>query len=113
LGVTFKANTDDMRDSICLKLIPALIKKGALIKYYDPTGYKKEFKNYKNVSFSKNINSALEYSDLIIVHTEWNEFKSLNFKQFKSKKLVIFDLKNIYSQNLMTNQNFKYYSVGR
>jgi len=113
LGVTFKANTDDMRDSICLKLIPALIKKGALIKYYDPTGYKKEFKNYKNVSFSKNINSALEYSDLIIIHTEWNEFKSLNFKKFKSKKLVIFDLKNIYSQNLMTNQNFKYYSVGR
>ncbi len=90
LGVTFKANTDDMRDSICLKLIPALIKKGALIKYYDPTGYKKEFKNYKNVSFSKNINSALEYSDLIIVHTEWNEFKSLNFKQFKSKEVGYF-----------------------
>lgn len=114
LGVTFKANTDDMRNSICLKLIPSLIKKGALIKYYDPTGYKKEFKNFKNVSYSNNIISAVENSDLIIVHTEWDEFKSFSFKQFlKSKKLVIFDLKNIYSQNQMISKNLKYYSVGR
>lgn len=114
LGVTFKANTDDMRNSICLKLIPSLIKKGAIIKYYDPTGYKKEFKNFKNVLCSNNIISALENSDLIIVHTEWDEFKSFSFKQFlKSKRLVIFDLKNIYSQNQMIIKNLKYYSVGR
>ncbi len=114
LGVTFKANTDDMRNSICLKLIPSLIKKGAIIKYYDPTGYKKEFKNFKNVLCSYNIISALENSDLIIVHTEWDEFKSFSFKQFlKSKKLVIFDLKNIYSQDQMIIKNLKYYSLGR
>ena len=53
LGVTFKANTDDMRDSSCLAMIPALIKKGALINYFDPTGEKNEFKKIKNVRFSK------------------------------------------------------------
>ena len=114
LGVTFKANTDDMRDSASLKLIPSLIKKGALIKYYDPTGYKKEFKNLKNIVCAKDIRSALENSDLIIIHTEWNEFKSLNFKQFlKSKKFIIYDLRNINSYTQIRKQDFKYYSIGR
>ena len=57
LGVTFKANTDDMRDSSCLSMIPSLVKKGAIINYYDPTGEKKEFKKFKNVYFSAEINS--------------------------------------------------------
>ena len=55
LGVTFKANTDDMRDSSSLSMIPALVKKGAKIKYYDPTGFKKEFSKIKNVSYIDNI----------------------------------------------------------
>ena len=88
LGVTFKANTDDMRDSSCLTMIPSLIKKGALINYYDPTGEKNEFKKIKNVNFSKDINSAIKYSDLIIIHTEWNDFKSINFKKKVLNKKV-------------------------
>jgi len=60
LGVTFKANTDDMRDSSCLSIIPSLIKKGAKINYFDPTGKKIEFKNLKNVNFSENIHSAIK-----------------------------------------------------
>ena len=59
LGVTFKANTDDMRESSSLVMIPSLISKGAKIKYYDPSGYKKDFNKFKNVSFSENIKSAL------------------------------------------------------
>ena len=88
LGVTFKANTDDMRDSSCLTMIPSLIKKGALINYFDPTGEKKEFKKINNVSYSNDINSAIKDSDLIIIHTEWNDFKSINFtKTVRNKKL--------------------------
>jgi UDPglucose 6-dehydrogenase len=114
LGVTFKANTDDMRDSSSLIMIPALSKKGALIRYFDPTGYKKEFKSYKNVSFARSISRCLEKTDLVIIHTEWNDFKSLDFlKLIKNKKIKIYDMRNLYIPGEMTNKNIKYYSVGR
>ena len=114
LGVTFKANTDDMRDSSSLKLIPYLLKKGAKIKYYDPTGSKKEFKNFKNVEFSKSIGDSIKGSDLVIVHTEWNDFKSINFKRFSNnKKLIIYDLRNIFSPHKIKKNGFKYFGIGR
>ena len=114
LGVTFKANTDDMRDSSSLIMVPALSRKGAIIKYFDPTGFKKEFKKTKNVSFENSIKKSLEGSDLIIIHTEWNDFKSINFKSLvKGKKPIIYDMRNIYSQTKINAQGFKYLSVGR
>ena len=114
LGVTFKANTDDMRDSSSLTMIPILSKKGAKVSYYDPTGHKKEFNKYKNVSFENNIKDALKKSDLIVVHTEWNDFKSINFKSYlKGRKPIIFDMRNIYSPTKMKQQGFKYFGVGR
>ena len=114
LGVTFKANTDDMRDSSSLAMIPALSKKGALIKYFDPTGYKKEFEKIKNVSFVNSIKESIENSDLVIIHTEWNDFKSINFKNLvKGKKFIIYDMRNIYSSSKIKAQGFKYFSVGR
>ena len=113
LGVTFKANTDDMRDSSSLTMVPMLIKKGAKVNYFDPTGEKKNFKKLKNVKFSNNINSAIKDSDLIIIHTEWNEFKSINFKKLvKSKKFTIFDMRNIYSPIKMKELKIKYFGVG-
>ena len=114
LGVTFKANTDDMRDSSSLTMIPALSKKGAFIRYFDPTGYKKEFKKFKNVTYAKSISRCLEKTDLVIIHTEWNDFKSLDFlKLIKNKKIKIYDMRNLYTPNKMTNRDIKYYSVGR
>jgi len=114
LGVTFKANTDDMRDSSSLEMIPFLSKKGAKIKYYDPTGLKKEFNNLKNVSFSNSINEAVKSADLVILHTEWNDFKSINFKKFHpSKNLKIYDMRNIYSPSKIKSQGFKYFGIGR
>ena len=114
LGVTFKANTDDMRDSSSLIMIPSLSKKGALIKYYDPTGFKKEFSKIKNVNYENSIKKTIEDADLVIIHTEWNDFKSINFsKLLKRKKIIIYDLRNIYSADKMKNQGLKYYSVGR
>jgi UDPglucose 6-dehydrogenase len=75
-----------MRDSSSLEMIPFLSKKGAKIKYYDPTGLKKEFNNLKNVSFSNSINEAVKGANLVILHTEWNDFKSVNFKKFNPSK---------------------------
>jgi len=113
LGVTFKANTDDMRDSSSLSMIPSLIKKGAKINYFDPTGEKNDFKKLKNVNFSENINSAIRDSNLIIIHTEWNDFKSINFKkEVKNKKFIIFDMRNIYSPAKMKELKIKYFGVG-
>ncbi|MDA8800908.1 UDP-glucose/GDP-mannose dehydrogenase family protein [Candidatus Pelagibacter bacterium] len=113
LGVTFKANTDDMRDSSSLKMIPALIKKGAKINYFDPTGEKLDFKKFKNVIFSSNIKDAIKRSDLIIIHTEWNDFKNINFKKdVKNKKFSIFDMRNIYSVDKMKDNKIKYFSIG-
>ncbi len=114
LGVTFKANTDDMRDSSSLKMIPALVKKGAKIKYFDPTGHKKEFSKFKNVYNSNSIKESIDGSDLVIIHTEWNDFKSINFKNLaKKKKFIIFDMRNIYSPKKIKAQGFKYFSIGR
>ena len=114
LGVTFKANTDDMRDSSSLKLIPYLSRRGAQIKYYDPTGFKKEFSKLKNVEFSKSIQDSIKGSDLIIIHTEWNDFKSINFRKFsKNKNLIIYDMRNIFSPDKIKKMGFKYFGIGR
>ena len=114
LGVTFKANTDDMRDSASLSMIPALSKKGAKIRYFDPTGYKKEFSKIKNVVNFDNIKDSVKNADLVIIHTEWNDFKSINFKNLiRGKKFIIYDMRNIYSPKKIRNQGFKYYSIGR
>ena len=114
LGVTFKAGTDDMRESPSLKIIPTLIKKGCLIKYYDPTGCKKEFSKFKNIDYCSNIKEACKNSDLLVIHTEWNEFKQLNFKNIvKKKNFKIYDMRNLYSSDLMKKKGFNYYSIGR
>ena len=114
LGVTFKPDTDDMRESPSLKLVPLLLKKGAKIRYYEPTGKKKEFERFKNVNFCKSINFACNKSDLIILHTEWNEFKTLNFKKLiNKKKFKVYDLRNLYSPIKMFKSKIKYYGVGR
>ena len=114
LGVTFKANTDDMRDSSSLKIIPYLSKKGAKIKYYDPTGSKKEFNNLKNVEYANSIQNCISGSDIIIIHTEWNDFKSINFRKLsKNKKLIIYDMRNIFSPTKIEKLGIKYFGIGR
>ena len=114
LGVTFKPNTDDMRDSMSLKIIPYLVKKGAIVSYYDPTGEKKEFKNLSNCNFYMNINDAVKNADLIILHTEWDEFKSLNFNSLiKKKKTSLYDLRNLLNTADIKVKNLEYFSIGR
>ena len=114
LGVTFKSNTDDMRESASLKMIPVLSKKGAKIKYFDPSGKKKEFNKLKNVNYSKSIKEACLKADLIIIYTDWNNFKSINFKSLvKKKNFIVYDMRNIYSPKKMRSQKIKYFGIGR
>ena len=114
LGVTFKPNTDDMREASSIPMINFLSKKNCKIRYFDPSGKKKELSKIKNVQFYKNISSACFKSDLIIIHTEWNVFKLLNFKNLvKKKNFSIYDMRNIYSPAKMKKMKIKYFGVGR
>jgi UDPglucose 6-dehydrogenase len=114
LGVTFKPNTDDMREASSIPMINYFNEKNSNVRYYDPSGEKKEFKNLKNVKYYNTIQSACLYSDLIIIHTEWNDFKLLNFKKLvKKSKFKIFDMRNIYSPLKMKNLKINYFGIGR
>ena len=114
LGVTFKANTDDMRESSSLVLIPYLLKKGAIVKYHDPSGPKKEFKKNKNLKFERTLSKSCVGADLIIINTEWDEFKSIDFKKVvKKNNFKIYDMRNLYNPIELRKRNIKYYSVGR
>ena len=114
LGVTFKPNTDDMREASSIPMINFLNKRKCKIRYYDPSGEKKEFKKLKNVEFSSSIKESIKGSDIVILHTEWNDFKSINFKKFsKNKKLIIYDMRNIYSPDKIKKLGFKYFGIGR
>ena len=114
LGVTFKPNTDDMREATSLKMISYLSKKGAKIYYNDPSGKKDILDKIKNVKFCKSISSACLKSDLIILHTEWNDYKQLNFKKLVNKNnFKIYDLRNLYSPKKMQRNKINYYGIGR
>ncbi len=114
LGVTFKPNTDDMREASSIPMINYLNKKKCKIKYFDPSGEKKEFKNLKNVKYCKNISSTCLKADLVIIHTEWNEFKFLNFKNLvKKDNFKIYDMRNIYSPTKMKKLKIQYFGIGR
>ena len=114
LGVTFKPNTDDMRDSSSLKMIPYLCKKGAKVNYYDPSGEKNEFRNIKNCNYKNSIKSNCNDADLVVLLTEWDEFKSLDFKKIvNNSKFKVYDLRNLYSAEEMKKNKINYHSVGR
>ena len=114
LGVTFKPNTDDMRMSSSLSMIPNLLRKGAIVRYCDPSGKKKEFDKYGKVSFHSNVAKGCLKSDLIVIHTEWDEFKLLEFKKIvKKSNFKIFDMRNLYSSKLMKKNKINYFGIGK
>ena len=114
LGVTFKPNTDDMREASSIPMINYLNKKKCKIKYFDPSGEKNEFKKLKNVKYCKNISLTCLKADLVIIHTEWNEFKFLNFKNLvKKDNFKIYDMRNIYSPTKMKKLKIQYFGIGR
>ena len=99
-----------MREASSIPMINFLSKKNCKIRYFDPSGEKKELNKIKNVQFYKNISSACLKSDLIIIHTEWNVFKLLNFKNLvKKKNFSIYDMRNIYSPIKMKQMKIRYF----
>ena len=119
LGLTFKPNTDDMRDSPSLDLIPELIKNNCFLKLFDPEGMreaKKIFKKFhKNIEWCNDSYDACKNSDALVILTEWNQFRALDLKKLKKllNKPLIIDLRNIYNPEEIKDMGFKYYSLGR
>ena len=116
LGVTFKPNTDDLRESPSLVIIPELIKAGALIQAHDPA-YNSSFlklKEFKKVLWFKNVFGAIKEADLLLIHTEWNEYRGLDFKKVKKimKEAIVFDLRNIFNKTDINSYGFKYLGIG-
>jgi UDPglucose 6-dehydrogenase len=114
LGLTFKPNTDDMRDSPSLTILPALQSAGAAIRAYDPEGTKEAAK-LLNLTFCGDAYDALEDADGVVILTEWNEFRALDFARVKGalKTPLVVDLRNIYRPAQMAAEGFRYVSVGR
>ncbi len=115
LGVTFKPNTDDMRDSPSLVIVPALQKAGAKIRAYDPEGMTEAAKLMQDVAFCANAYDAMKDADALVIVTEWNEFRALDFGRVKSllRTPAVIDLRNIYKPDDMSAAGFYYVSVGR
>jgi UDPglucose 6-dehydrogenase len=114
LGLTFKPNTDDMRDAPSLVILPYLQQAGATIRAYDPEG-RKEAAKHLTVDFCDTAYDALEGADGVVILTEWNEFRALDFGKVKTalKTPLLVDLRNIYRPSQMAQAGFRYVSVGR
>jgi len=119
LGLTFKPNTDDMRDSPSLDLIPELIKNNCFLKLFDPEGMKEAktiFKRFhKKIEWCNDSYDACNKADALVILTEWNQFRALDLKKLKKllNQPIIIDLRNIYNPEEVKNMGFKYYSLGR
>lgn len=115
LGLSFKPDTDDMRDAPSIIIINHLLEKGAKIKVYDPIAMDRAKNLIKNVNFSEDSYEVAKDSDLLIIVTEWNEFKEMNLKKIKEmlKQPNIIDARNIYDPNKMRKLGFNYVGVGR
>lgn len=115
LGLTFKPNTDDMRDSPSLDILPALQAAGAKVKAYDPEGMKEARQMLPDVEMCDNAYAPIDGADVVVLITEWNEFRALDLKRVKGllKEPLMVDLRNVYNPEDMAEAGFTYVCVGR
>ncbi|MBV8777184.1 MAG: UDP-glucose/GDP-mannose dehydrogenase family protein [Alphaproteobacteria bacterium] len=115
LGLTFKPNTDDMRDSPSLAILPPLVNAGASIRAFDPEGMHEARKLLSDLTFCSDAYEAIEGADALVLMTEWNEFRGLDLERVKSllRTPLVIDLRNIYQPQEMAAAGFVYHSVGR
>ncbi len=115
LGLTFKPNTDDMRDSPSLEIVPALIEGGAEVSAFDPQGMDEAREMLDGVNWCESSYEALEGADVVALVTEWNEFRALDLERVKvsMSSPVMVDLRNIYNPEEMVDAGFEYYCIGR
>jgi len=115
LGLTFKPNTDDMRDSPSLDIVPALQEAGATVRAFDPEGMEEAKKQLSGITYCGDAYETMKGADALAVLTEWNEFRALNLDRVKSllAKPVLVDLRNIYEPREMIEAGFHYTCIGR
>jgi UDPglucose 6-dehydrogenase len=115
LGLTFKPNTDDMRDAPSLEIVPALIAQGAKVQAFDPEGMTEAAKLFEKVDFRSGPYEAVEGADAVVLLTEWDQFRALDFERLKSlaKAPVMIDLRNVYRPEDMAAAGIRYVSIGR
>jgi UDPglucose 6-dehydrogenase len=115
LGLTFKPETDDMRDAPALAILPALQEKGAQIVATDPHGMTEAKKMMPELEFVEDMDEAVKDADAVILMTEWNEYRSLDFEKLKGlmKGNIFVDLRNVYEPAAVRKEGFEYFGVGR
>lgn len=115
LGLTFKPNTDDMRESPSLDIVPALQKAGAKIRAFDPEGMHEAKELLSDIEWCDGAYETMPEADVLVIITEWNQFRALDMKRVKSlmKEPVMVDLRNVYEPKAMAENGFRYYSIGR
>jgi UDPglucose 6-dehydrogenase len=116
LGLTFKPETDDMRDSPSLAILPALVDKGATIRAHDPEGMKEAASLLpEQIHYCKDIYETFEGADAVVLMTEWNQYRGLDLERVKGlmKGKVFIDLRNVYERDVMSRHGFEYSCVGR
>ena len=115
LGLTFKPNTDDMRDSPSLSIIPALQRMGATVRAFDPEGMKEARHLLSDVHFAEGPYQAVEGADILVILTEWDQFRALDLKRMKTlmRRPLLVDLRNIYRPHQARNDGFEYVGVGK
>ncbi|HSV30071.1 MAG TPA: UDP binding domain-containing protein, partial [Candidatus Omnitrophota bacterium] len=115
LGLTFKPNTDDMRDSPSLDIVPALKEAGAVIKAFDPEGMEEAKKLLPEITYCEDALATMAGADCVVVITEWNEFRALDIGRIKSllKSPIVVDLRNVWDPEEMRAAGFTYVSIGR
>lgn len=115
LGLAFKPDTDDLRNAPSLDLIKALIQEGAKVKSYDPKAMGKARGYLPGAIFCKDLYQAAKSADCLIVATEWNDFKEMDFAKLKKllRRPLIVDARNIYEPEVLKRKGFTYIGVGR
>ncbi len=115
LGLSFKPNTDDIRESPALYIIQTLLNKKALIKVYDPAAMENTKNIFPNITYCSDPYSVAKDADALAIVTEWNQFRNLDIEKIKNimKSNFFFDFRNIYEPQKMKQLGFKYFSVGR
>lgn len=115
LGLSFKPNTDDIRDAPSLSIIRSLLDEGADIRAYDPVAMDQAKKIFGGIKYCKNAYEAIKGSDALVIVTEWNQFRNLELERIKKllKSPCFFDLRNIYDPQKLQDMGFHYYCVGR
>ncbi len=115
LGLTFKPNTDDMRDSPAIAVIQQLQDAGARVQAYDPEGMEQAGKLLQNVDFKTDTYATMEGADALVIVTEWDAFRALDLKRVKAllSAPILVDLRNIYPRDVVETAGFTYIAVGR